>query len=153
MKAHEHPLMNPSTNPAVAEARRISRTLKPSRKWNPLTLFPGTSVETWVNQIYEVSVRRYSQGWPLGGGPWAQLGICSFDGTARHDWRDFQCIKNDVCGEEWEAIELFPKESRLVDPSNYYMLWCAPSIDIGMNQGRNVTGPEVCIAPQRGWSK
>jgi hypothetical protein len=42
------------------------------------------------------------------------------------DWRDMQQIKNDVCGESWEAIELYPDETRLVDPSNARYLFASP---------------------------
>ena len=46
--------------------------------------------------------------------------------TTRHDWRDFQRIKNEICGPEREAIELYPAESRLTDTANQYHLWVAP---------------------------
>ena len=82
---------------------------------------------------------------------WVQVGISTKNGEARHDWREMQRIKNEVCGHEWEAVELFPAETRLIDPSNYYILWCAPTILVGMRKGRHVAGPDTCIAPQRGW--
>lgn len=40
------------------------------------------------------------------------------------DWRVLQEIKNALVGEECEAIELFPAESRLVDTANQRWLWC-----------------------------
>lgn len=79
------------------------------------------------------------------------IGIWCEDGQPRHDWRDFQNIKNDLVGVDWEAIELYPAESRKMDPSNYYMLWCAPKIPIGKFNGRVIATPENAIAPQRGW--
>lgn len=42
------------------------------------------------------------------------------------DWRDVQRIKNELIGPEEEAIQLFPAESRLVDTSNQFWLWCFP---------------------------
>jgi hypothetical protein len=39
-------------------------------------------------------------------------------------WNDKQEIKNQLCGREVEAIELFPAESRMVDTFNMYHLWC-----------------------------
>jgi hypothetical protein len=39
------------------------------------------------------------------------------------DWRDLQAIKNQLCGDEAEAIQLFPAESRVVDTANQYHLW------------------------------
>lgn len=108
--------------------------------------------QVYVNNVYTATLRRHRQGWPLGGdGPWATIGIYCDDGEARHDWRDFQCIKNDLLGPDWEGIELYPKESRLLDPSNYYILWCAPEIRIGKYEGRSVLPPDQAIAPQRPW--
>ena len=52
------------------------------------------------------------------------LSIKANDDSARHDWRELQRIKNELCGEEWEAVELFPSESRLVDTCNQFHLWC-----------------------------
>lgn len=40
------------------------------------------------------------------------------------DWRVLQEIKNALVGEECEAIELHPAESRLVDTANQRWLWC-----------------------------
>ena len=42
------------------------------------------------------------------------------------DWREFQEIKNDLCGKEREAIEIYPSESRLVDEANTFHLWVLP---------------------------
>jgi hypothetical protein len=45
------------------------------------------------------------------------------DGAAIFDWRHRQLIKNQLLGEECEAIELYPAESRLTDTSNKYHLY------------------------------
>ncbi len=45
------------------------------------------------------------------------------DREAFHDWRVGQWIKNEICGEEAEGMEIYPAESRLVDTSNQYHLW------------------------------
>jgi hypothetical protein len=34
-----------------------------------------------------------------------------------------QRIKNEICGEDVEAIQFFPRESKLVDVANLYWLW------------------------------
>lgn len=39
------------------------------------------------------------------------------------DWRKFQAAKNELCGPEYEAIELYPAESRVVDTANQYHLF------------------------------
>ena len=113
---------------------------------------PEDPDETWHNDTYSVTVRRHKKD-PVfdSKGGMVQLGISSFDGTARHDWRDFQAIKNQLAGEECEAFELYPAESRLLDPSNYYTLWCFPSINrikVGMPNRRVFTADEA-FAPQR----
>lgn len=72
----------------------------------------------WRNAVYHVAVRRVREGdvrW--------HLSVGSHDGRARHDWRDLQRIKNELVGPEYEAVELYPAESRLVDESNRYHLW------------------------------
>lgn len=139
----------------IREARKISSLIKPSRKWQVLTpaelQVDGSQV--WENYLFEVTVRIHKEGWPLGGGEWVQIGISSKDGEPRHDWREFQRIKNQLLGDEWEAVELYPAESRLLDPSNYYMLWCAPKIPIGKFVGRKIMDSKTCIAPQRDWHK
>lgn len=138
----------------LANARKVSQRQKASREWETV-IDSGqrgrNGVEYWENYVYEVTVRRYATGWPFGGGEYIQLGIASHDGEARHDWRDFQRIKNDVCGPNWEAIEIYPSEERLIDPSNYYMLWCAPFIPVGMFVARTIIDAANCVAPQRPW--
>jgi hypothetical protein len=144
-------------------ARKISRKLKASRVWQPLKKIQvvrmpwngggEVDVEDWRNDLYAVTVRRFERGWPLGDGPWAKLGISTWEGDARHDWREFQRIKNDTLGSEWEALELYPAESRLCDPSNYFILYAAPKVPFGFNEGRTVILPEDSIAPQRPWNE
>jgi len=144
-----------TTEEFIALARRISARLKPSRKLQTLRAVDllKDGAQVWENDLYEVTVRTHETGWPLGGGPWVQIGISCTDGEPRHDWRDFQAIKNQLLGDEREAVELYPAESRLCDPSNYFILWCAPKIPIGLNNGRTIHTPADCIAPQRGWAK
>lgn len=145
-------------NAIIEMARKISGRLKPSRVWEPMRRtgeeYPADPTAViYGNNIYSATLRHHGEGWPLGGGPWAMIGIWCEDGEARHDWRDFQEIKNDLVGSNWEAVELYPSEARLLDPSNYYMLYCAPSIPVGKFEGRRLAGPADCIAPQRGWSR
>ncbi len=51
------------------------------------------------------------------------LSIKRRDKQPIHDWRDLQAIKNMLCGPEFEAIELYPAESRLLDAANQYHLF------------------------------
>lgn len=75
------------------------------------------SCECWRNDIYQVQVRHYDSGL-------VHLNIRRRDGAPiLRDWRHFQQIKNELVGEECEAIELYPAESRKVDTSNKYHLY------------------------------
>lgn len=113
--------------------------------------------EIWNNDVYQVTVRRWSRDRVFGSrGGMAQIGISALDGTARHDWRDFQAIKNQVAGPECEAFELYPAESRLIDPSNYYTLWAFPGlkhIHVGVVEGRRIFDADEALAPQRAFEK
>jgi len=113
--------------------------------------------EIWESDIFQVTVRRWTRDpvFHTTGGV-IQIGINALDGTARHDWREFQWIKNQIAGPECEAFELYPAESRLMDPSNYYTLWCFPGlkrIKVGSNEARRVFDSDEALAPQRGFAK
>lgn len=59
--------------------------------------------------------------------------------STRHDWRDFQRIKDELVGAEREAFELYPAASRVVDTSNEYHLWvlaAGEAIPVGWVQGK-----------------
>lgn len=144
--------MSPAMLNYIAEARRISQALKPSRKWQPmkqtsqrtLKADTGQAGEVWENHLYTANVWRQPGS--------TVIGICSIDGEARHDWRDFQRIKNDIVGAEWEAVELYPAESRLIDTSNYFYLFARPAFpDIGKQIGRQILHASHSLAPQRPW--
>lgn len=40
-----------------------------------------------------------------------------------HSWGDFQRIKNELFGEDAQAVELYPRARDLVDQANLYWLW------------------------------
>ena len=77
----------------------------------------GTILE---NSRYRVVKRNCGTG---GCGTLWHLSIRTLENSARHDWRDFQRIKNELVGEEAEGVELYPAESRLVDSANQFHLW------------------------------
>lgn len=140
----------------VKIARTISAGLKPSAPWQKMKLIENRELSAsdpnckfFENDTYECTLRKFDKGWPLGGGRWALIGISSKDGAPRHDWREFQKIKNDLVGTNWEGVELYPDEQRLLDPSNYYMIHCAPKIPVGKFEGRTIMNETNCIAPQR----
>jgi hypothetical protein len=103
--------------------------------WTPLgpADLPGTEgqrikemdpshVGVFANDLYQVTVSCFDTGW----GPITHLSIVRRDRSPTHDWRDLQRIKNELCGPEREAVELYPAESRLVDTNNQYHLWVLP---------------------------
>lgn len=88
--------------------------------------------ELWVNNLYTVSVDRED-------GIVTCLSIRRNDRKPAKDWRHFQMIKNQIAGEDVEAIELYPRQDRVVDTANQYFLWClAPgqSIPVGFPKGK-----------------
>lgn len=113
---------------------------------------PEDPDEQWANDVYFVTVRRHARDPVFGSDKgMTQLGIAALDGTARHDWRDFQAIKSQLAGSETEAFELYPAESRLLDPSNYYTIWCFPGLrrlKVGVDV-RDVRDADLALAPQR----
>lgn len=78
------------------------------------------------NSRYQVWVREFKKDAEEGDAGMMHLSIKRNDKAPLHDWRDLQRIKNELCGAEREAIELYPAESRLVDSANQYHLWVLP---------------------------
>ncbi|HMF14807.1 MAG TPA: hypothetical protein VKE94_20975 [Gemmataceae bacterium] len=78
------------------------------------------------NNLYRVIRRPFTT--PMGDGRQTcyELSIKRTDKDAIHDWRHLQRIKNELVGPEYEAVEIYPAESRLVDTSNQYYLWVLP---------------------------
>jgi hypothetical protein len=81
--------------------------------------------EVWLNELYQVDVRWFDCT-PLGVDGMRHLSIKRIDRKPLHDWRELQLIKNAICGPEFEAVELYPAESRLVDSANQYHLFVLP---------------------------
>lgn len=109
------------------------------------------TLEQWLNDLYFVTKRLFSFDPVFKSGKMITLGIAALNNIASHDWRHFQEIKNYLVGEEVEAFELYPAESRLIDPSNYYTLWCFPNlkrINVGQLE-RHVLDQDEAIASQR----
>ena len=82
------------------------------------------------------------------------LSMKALDDSARHDWREFQWIKNELCGEDWEGFELYPSEERLIDSVNQFHLWClAPPARVPIGWwGRSVVEENTTkYGSQRKW--
>lgn len=91
--------------------------------------------DTWINDVYVVIVTGMKDNI-------THLSIRRRDRKPCRDWRDFQQIKNQLCGPEFEAVELYPAESRVIDTANQFHLWVIPfgcHISLGYFFGRHVT--------------
>ena len=136
----------------------ITHTEARSRKLEPSRVVADMGPDIgfmWENDVYYGTLRTYKTGCALTGGAWAVIGITAKDESARHDWREFQQIKNSLLGDEWEVVEIYPAESRLKDPSNRFYLWCSPCgafSRIGF-QIRSVVDMPESQAPQRPFPK
>jgi hypothetical protein len=109
--------------------------------------------ECYGNNRYTVSVRRCKPQDPEHP-VLIHLSIHDHDRTASHDWRDLQRIKNDICGPEAEAIEIYPAESRLIDNANEFHLWCWEGMKIPCGwQERLVSEESIDLgsSKQRRW--
>jgi hypothetical protein len=105
--------------------------------------------DIYSNDIYQVMVEK--------NGPFIHMCIRRHDGQPSKDWKDHQQIKNEIIGPEYEAAELFPAESRLIDTTNEYHLWVHPSpsyrFPFGFTSNRCVieTPAAVSAASQTQW--
>lgn len=81
--------------------------------------------EFWANSHYLVYLRRMKSEDPEMPDA-VHLSLRTVENDTRHDWRDFQRIKNELVGPHWEAVELYPDVDRLVDSANQYHLFCFP---------------------------
>jgi len=112
----------------IVKEEEPSRVLSPCKIVGRVEAILGKmpAYDEWECDLYYGSLRRFKTGAFWSGGQYAVIGITAKDETARHDWREFQQIKNSLLGPEWEGVELYPAESRLVDPTNRFYLWCFP---------------------------
>jgi hypothetical protein len=113
--------------------QRYGKAAHPDAPWAPFqecdVLVDGQGVKRDIpngfvylrNNHYTVCVTGCAAKEPYGRVLW--LSIKRNDRKVIRDWRDLQRIKNMVVGPEFEAVEIFPKESRLVDTSNQFHLW------------------------------
>lgn len=108
----------------LAELHSVAQT----EPWTPFVesivaqMADRDDVRFFTNSRYQVNVTRFMIDPPFG--KCFHLSIKTLDKAPYHDWRDYQRIKNELVGPEYEAVELYPAESRLVDTSNQYHLWC-----------------------------
>jgi hypothetical protein len=81
--------------------------------------FSKITLEVWANDHYQVTARIHPDGF-------THLSCKREDRYPIHDWRQLQQIKNQICGEDRWAVEIYPPEEFVVDTSNEYHLWVMP---------------------------
>lgn len=74
----------------------------------------------WENETYLVLSRKYSE-------HITHAVVCRKDGDIV-TWAEKQMIKNELFGNEMVAIEIYPKQSELIDDDNVYHLWLGDKI-------------------------
>ena len=84
--------------------------------------------EIWQNDLVQVLVYRNASADEYVHedsfkGKLTYLSIKRLDKKPINDWQLFQDIKNEICGKEAEAIQMYPAESRLVNTANQYHLF------------------------------
>ncbi len=132
----------------------MAKRKKKAKAWTPFVRGEDISMgidtvdtkEVWFNSRYQVFVYRYHD--PNMPFPMAHLSIKRHDRShGAHDWREFQRIKNELCGTASEAVELYPDETRNTDMANQYHLWSIPPgarFPLGWDDGRMVSSdPET----------
>jgi hypothetical protein len=89
----------------------------------------------WLNDLYQAAVRSrtgpgfFDESHEVG--VWFDdpkmvtfwISVKRHDKEPIFDWRHMQLLKNDILGEEAEAVQVFPAESRLMDTANQYHLF------------------------------
>jgi hypothetical protein len=118
------------------------------REWKTL---PEEGEQIWLNSRYQVHLNHK---WATGFDDVTvtYLSIKNVALGARHDWRDFQRIKNELCGPEREGIEIYPAESRLLDEADQFHLWVfeeGNKIPIGHFEERSVSEEQPNRGSQR----
>lgn len=80
---------------------------------------PRSVTRAWRNNYFIV------QCVPEAGGV-TRLMVRRNDAQPIRAWLDLQRVKNELCGPERYAVEVYPPQSQLVDDANLYHLWVFP---------------------------
>lgn len=110
--------------------------------------------EYWRNSFYTVLVKQLEPSEGLTGP--VRLDIRHNQDKAIREWKHLQRIKNELVGEEREAMEIFPPQSMVRDMSNIHNLFVTPVgvssvyvYDEKMKQ-QNITDPYAAVLASRG---
>ena len=98
-------------------------------------IFEDSCDDVWyANNLYQVNV-NYEHWDEDNKDGLIHLSIKNHERTTYIPWQDKQWIKNDICGDEMEAVEIFPAESRMVNTANQYHLWVMNKVPFGFPAG------------------
>jgi hypothetical protein len=89
--------------------------------WEPLA-YTGDSPsgdQLWGNRQLSATRREHPDGYLILSYHWR-------DRAPIRDWRVGQRVKNEMAGTDWEGVELYPAEARLMDEANEYWLFAFP---------------------------
>jgi hypothetical protein len=135
--------------------RKRHKFLASSPPWTPFVpaRIPGLEeTRAFLNSRYQVVVTDLKPNEP-GHPVLRHLSIKRRDKEPVHDWRDLQRIKNELAGPEYEGIEIYPAEERLVDTANQYHLWVFMDptfrMSVGFHERLVAEGPYTDGAKQR----
>lgn len=116
---------------ALAQARRSERrgewgpweTIPISDEHRARAGLPGLAV-AFRNDVFSVQVYPRATEW----GEVLHLMVRRHDSAPVRAWHDLQRIKSTlpIVGPERVAVEVYPRESELVDDANMYHLWVLP---------------------------
>lgn len=108
-------------NPAVSAesiARACGGSVEEAERALAKIMREDAESQCFKNDTYQVMCRLLpddEHGMPC---KVVHLSIKRVDREVIHDWRDLQAIKNELVGEQFDAVELYPAEDRLVDSAN-----------------------------------
>lgn len=79
---------------------------------------PPGLMRCWPNRTYSVQL--------IARNGLEVLMIRRHDGAAHFPWQDLQKIKDQLVGEDREAVQVFPRKGEIVDMANMAHLWLVP---------------------------
>lgn len=107
---------------AISESRN-----RKSWEWTPLPIDSATGLLSkilWATRNDFYIVQAYPSVHALGDG--LHLAISTLDRSGEPPWRDMQRIKDELVGEDCEAVQVYPRQEDVVDQAFMYHLFVMP---------------------------
>ena len=122
-------VLESSIDRRLIEVRKLMPNV--TREYLKSLMMQDDNIETFFNAIYVAYVYRGSAAdcmihVPELKGRCAWISMKRKDKRPMNNWQDMQTIKNALVGIEWDAIQIYPRESRMVNLANQYHLICFP---------------------------